>query len=50
MMWGIEQAFRALETMMAVGAVLLIIFVPLGAWKLVEIVIWLCHFVGRHWV
>ena len=29
---------------------LLIIFIPLGLWKMVDIIIWLCHFIGKHWV
>lgn len=30
--------------------VIIVITIPLAIWKLIEIIIWLCHFFGRHWV
>jgi len=29
--------------------ILLCISVPLGLWKMVDIIIWLCHFFVTHW-
>jgi uncharacterized membrane protein len=32
---------KAVENLFKIGAVLLCIFVPLGLWKLIEIIIWI---------
>jgi len=37
----VEGAFRGVGEAIATGFILLCIFVPLGLWKLVEIIIWL---------
>lgn len=37
----VEGAFRGVGETIAFGFILLCIFVPLGLWKLVDIVIWL---------
>jgi len=37
----VEGAFRGVGEAIAAGFILLCIFVPLGLWKLVEIIIWL---------
>jgi len=37
----VEGAFRGVGEAIAFGFILLCIFVPLGLWKLVEIIIWL---------
>lgn len=37
----VEGAFRGVGEAIALGFILLCIFVPLGLWKLVEIIIWL---------
>lgn len=26
-----------------------VVSVPLGLWKLIEIIVWLCHYIGAHW-
>ena len=37
--YGFEGAFKALTFLLVV----LLCFLPLGVWKAVEIIIWVCH-------
>jgi hypothetical protein len=37
----VKNVFKEIEEVFATGFVLLCVFVPLGLWKLVDIVIWL---------
>lgn len=41
----IKEAIDSLASLMAIMTICLIIFVPLGLWKLIEIIIWLYHHV-----
>ena len=38
-MSGLGEAFRAVERLIALLVLLVVIFVPLGVWKLVELVL-----------
>ena len=38
-MEGLGEAVRAIWAIMIVG----LVFLPLGVWKAIEIIIWLCH-------
>jgi hypothetical protein len=40
-----EDIFKPVEFALKAMATLCVVFVPLGAWKLVEIIIWLCRHV-----
>jgi hypothetical protein len=37
----LEDAFRGLDRFLKLATILLLIFIPLGMWKLVDIIIWL---------
>jgi hypothetical protein len=40
-MWGFAYAMEQMSKMILILFLLCLVFVPLGIWKLVEIVIWL---------
>jgi hypothetical protein len=42
------KAFDGIIKLLAVLIVLCTIFVPLGIWKLIELIIWFCHYVHVH--
>lgn len=45
-MWGLEAALEALQKLIAFLFILCVIFVPLGIWKLVELIIWVVQHVS----
>lgn len=43
------RMFDGLATVFGTMFVLCVLFVPLGMWKLVELIVHLCHYVALHW-
>lgn len=43
--------YEGLGQVLKIGSLILCVSVPLGIWKLVDIIIWLCHHIsiGLHW-
>lgn len=45
---GLADGYKAMSVLLYAACVALVIFVPLGLWKLIEILIWICRHV--RWV
>jgi hypothetical protein len=48
-MWGLVQMFEAYDRLVRFLVIICCISVPLGIWKLVEIIIWLFQHISVNW-